>query len=77
MASKQASSRLRKEIKAISEDPAPHIHVSVEESNILEWHYVLEGPKDADMHYKVESETSLGPDGSQGIAFASAFKLAK
>ena len=46
MASKQASSRLRKEIKAIGEDPPPHIHVSVEESNILEWHYVLEGPKE-------------------------------
>mmetsp|Transcript_38126 Transcript_38126/g.79499 ORF Transcript_38126/g.79499 Transcript_38126/m.79499 type:complete len:192 (+) Transcript_38126:61-636(+) len=44
MASKQAISRLRKEIKAIGEDPAPYIHVSVDESNILEWNYVLEGP---------------------------------
>jgi len=45
MASKQALNRLRKELKAISSDPPPHIHVSCDE-NILSWHYVLEGPKD-------------------------------
>mmetsp|Transcript_45316 Transcript_45316/g.117307 ORF Transcript_45316/g.117307 Transcript_45316/m.117307 type:complete len:274 (-) Transcript_45316:19-840(-) len=46
MASKQAASRLRKELKAISADPPPHIHVSCDESNILSWNYLLEGPSD-------------------------------
>ncbi|CAE8594404.1 unnamed protein product, partial [Polarella glacialis] len=46
MASKQATSRLRKEMKVISEDPPPHIHVSVDEGNILNWSYILEGPLD-------------------------------
>jgi ubiquitin-conjugating enzyme E2 J2 len=46
MATKQASSRLRKELKAISADPPPHIHVSCDESNILSWSYLLEGPAD-------------------------------
>eukprot|EP00747_Dinoflagellata_sp_TGD_P169316 gnl/TRDRNA2_/TRDRNA2_198028_c0_seq1.p1 gnl/TRDRNA2_/TRDRNA2_198028_c0~~gnl/TRDRNA2_/TRDRNA2_198028_c0_seq1.p1 ORF type:complete len:189 (+),score=41.32 gnl/TRDRNA2_/TRDRNA2_198028_c0_seq1:134-700(+) len=44
--SKQAQSRLRKELKAISADPPPHIHVYCDESNILSWSYVLEGPPD-------------------------------
>lgn len=46
MASKQALGRLRKELKAICEDPPPHIHVSVDEANVLNWNYLLEGPKD-------------------------------
>jgi len=46
MASKQAVSRLRKELKAISADPPPHIHVSCDEANILSWNYLLEGPSD-------------------------------
>eukprot|EP00401_Gymnodinium_catenatum_P045136 CAMPEP_0117616776 /NCGR_PEP_ID=MMETSP0784-20121206/85237_1 /TAXON_ID=39447 /ORGANISM="" /LENGTH=217 /DNA_ID=CAMNT_0005420569 /DNA_START=90 /DNA_END=743 /DNA_ORIENTATION=+ len=45
MASK-ASSRLRKELKAILSDPPPHIHVSCDESNMLAWSYLLEGPPD-------------------------------
>lgn len=43
---KQALSRLRKELKVISQDPPPNIHVSCDEANILTWHYVLEGPED-------------------------------
>lgn len=46
MASKQAITRLRKELKAINQDPPPHIHVSCDESNILAWSYLLEGPAD-------------------------------
>lgn len=46
MASKQALSRLRKELKAISADPPPNIHVYCDESNILAWSYLLEGPED-------------------------------
>lgn len=46
MASKQAISRLRKELKAITLDPPPNIHVHCDESNILNWNYVLEGPED-------------------------------
>jgi len=46
MASKQALTRLRKELKAIGQDPPPHIHVSCDESNILAWSYLLEGPPD-------------------------------
>jgi ubiquitin-conjugating enzyme E2 J2 len=46
MASKPALSRLRKELKVISADPPPHIHVSCDESNILSWSFLLEGPED-------------------------------
>lgn len=46
MASKQAVSRLRKELKAIMNDPPPHIHVYCDESNILAWSYLLEGPQE-------------------------------
>jgi len=45
-ATKQALSRLRKELKKISADPPPHIHVYCDESNILLWSYLLEGPPD-------------------------------
>lgn len=46
MASKQATARLRKELKAINNDPPPYISVSCDDSNILVWHYLLEGPPD-------------------------------
>lgn len=45
MASKQAISRLRKELLAINKDPPPHIHVHCDEKNILDWSYLLEGPE--------------------------------
>eukprot|EP00930_Biecheleria_cincta_P058676 TRINITY_DN44480_c0_g1_i1.p1 TRINITY_DN44480_c0_g1~~TRINITY_DN44480_c0_g1_i1.p1 ORF type:complete len:266 (+),score=52.12 TRINITY_DN44480_c0_g1_i1:55-852(+) len=46
MASKPAKSRLLKELKVISSDPPPHIHVAVDETNILDWNYLMQGPKD-------------------------------
>jgi len=46
MASKPALSRLRKELKAITADPPPYIHVAVDEANILNWSYLLEGPSE-------------------------------
>eukprot|EP00927_Polykrikos_kofoidii_P082254 TRINITY_DN8124_c0_g1_i2.p1 TRINITY_DN8124_c0_g1~~TRINITY_DN8124_c0_g1_i2.p1 ORF type:complete len:302 (-),score=60.21 TRINITY_DN8124_c0_g1_i2:208-1017(-) len=46
MASKLATNRLRKDLKAILQDPPPHIHVSCDESNVLNWNYLLEGPED-------------------------------
>lgn len=49
MASKQATSRLRRELKAILMDPPPYIHVACDDSNILVWNYLLEGPPET--HY--------------------------
>ncbi|CAJ2504669.1 Uu.00g120630.m01.CDS01 [Anthostomella pinea] len=46
MASKQASKRLAREYKTISENPPPYISAHPSESNILEWHYVITGPED-------------------------------
>jgi len=44
--SRQALNRLRKELKAISADPPPYIHVYCDDSDILSWSYLLEGPPD-------------------------------
>ncbi len=38
--------RLRREWQSIILDPPQHIQVSVNESDMLEWHYLIEGPKD-------------------------------
>ncbi|KAJ3105259.1 Ubiquitin-conjugating enzyme E2 6 [Phlyctochytrium planicorne] len=46
MASKGATVRLRKEYMAIQKSPPPLITARPLESNILEWHYVIEGPSD-------------------------------
>eukprot|EP00929_Paragymnodinium_shiwhaense_P014689 TRINITY_DN122635_c0_g1_i1.p1 TRINITY_DN122635_c0_g1~~TRINITY_DN122635_c0_g1_i1.p1 ORF type:complete len:265 (+),score=54.92 TRINITY_DN122635_c0_g1_i1:87-881(+) len=46
MASKIAANRLRKDLKAISKSPPPYINVACDDSNILHWLYVLEGPED-------------------------------
>jgi ubiquitin-conjugating enzyme E2 J2 len=46
MATRAASKRLTKEYKNISENPPPYITAHPSESNILEWHYILEGPSD-------------------------------
>lgn len=43
-ATKQAAARLRKELKAIEKDPPPYIHIHCDESNILSWSFVIEGP---------------------------------
>ncbi|KAI1348517.1 ubiquitin-conjugating enzyme [Xylaria sp. FL0043] len=50
MASKQASKRLAREYKSISENPPPYISAHPSESNILEWHYIITGPEDTPYH---------------------------
>ena len=59
--------RLRKEYKELQLHPVEHIRASPKESNILEWHYVIEGAKStlkiliycylgcSDANYSVES----------------------
>lgn len=39
--------RLKKEMRDLISDPAPHIRARPNEKNILEFHYVIEGPKDS------------------------------
>ncbi|KAJ1667442.1 Ubiquitin-conjugating enzyme E2 6 [Coemansia sp. RSA 1813] len=46
MASKAAFRRLNKEYLAIQKNPTPFITAKPLETNILEWHYVLNGPPD-------------------------------
>ena len=45
MAAQVATTRLRKELKALMKEPVENIRALPQESNILEWHYVLEGSK--------------------------------
>mmetsp|Transcript_18079 Transcript_18079/g.39727 ORF Transcript_18079/g.39727 Transcript_18079/m.39727 type:complete len:256 (-) Transcript_18079:47-814(-) len=68
MASKQAISRLRKELKSISADPPPHIHVACSDANILNWSYLLEGPAETPYEggwywgrLKIPGEYPFGP----------------
>ncbi|KAF2086592.1 UBC-like protein [Saccharata proteae CBS 121410] len=44
MATPQATKRLTREYKTISQNPPPYIVAHPSENNILEWHYVLTGP---------------------------------
>ncbi|CAR26168.1 hypothetical protein ZYGR_0E01510 [Zygosaccharomyces rouxii] len=44
MATRQAQKRLAKEFKAMTEDPPPYIMARPNESNILDWHYIITGP---------------------------------
>lgn len=44
MATRQAQKRLAKEFKAMSEDSPPFIMARPNESNILDWHYIITGP---------------------------------
>lgn len=44
MATRQAQKRLSKEYKAMAENPPPFIMARPNESNILEWHYIITGP---------------------------------
>ena len=48
MASPLATKRLQRELKALHKNPLTHPKITAQpnESNILEWHYVLEGPAD-------------------------------
>ncbi|KAJ1478354.1 ubiquitin-conjugating enzyme/RWD-like protein [Baffinella frigidus] len=43
---KGALLKLRKELQRIHKEPPSNIQVAVQESNMLEWHYLLEGPDD-------------------------------
>lgn len=45
MASSVCVQRLRKEFKDIQKKPVENIRAAPKDSNILEWHYVIEGPK--------------------------------
>ena len=45
MASSVATQRLRKELKALQKEPVANIRALPHESNVLEWHYVIEGGK--------------------------------
>ena len=40
-----ATSRLRKEYQELKRKPVDNIRAAPKETNILEWHYVIEGPK--------------------------------
>ncbi|GAA6063642.1 hypothetical protein JCM10212_002603 [Sporobolomyces blumeae] len=44
MATKQATKRLQKEHAAFQKSPPPFIWARPNESNILEWHYIMRGP---------------------------------
>ena len=48
MASDLGKSRLKKEYKQLCTNPVENIRACPKESNILEWHYVLQGAKDSD-----------------------------
>ncbi|KAK2070456.1 hypothetical protein P8C59_004946 [Phyllachora maydis] len=50
MASRAAQKRLTREYKSISENPPPYIRAHPAESNILEWHYIIDGPEDTPYH---------------------------
>jgi len=39
--------RLKKEFLKLQKEPVPHIEAVPLEDNILEWHYVITGPKDS------------------------------
>ncbi|CCE65216.1 hypothetical protein TPHA_0K00820 [Tetrapisispora phaffii CBS 4417] len=47
MATKQAHKRLTKEYKMMNENPTPFIMARPNEANILEWHYIINGPPDS------------------------------
>lgn len=44
MATPQAARRLAREYRSMEESPPPYIIARPEEENILEWHYVIQGP---------------------------------
>eukprot|EP01060_Flectonema_neradi_P018335 TRINITY_DN2513_c0_g1_i1.p1 TRINITY_DN2513_c0_g1~~TRINITY_DN2513_c0_g1_i1.p1 ORF type:complete len:268 (+),score=73.67 TRINITY_DN2513_c0_g1_i1:53-856(+) len=46
MAKKEATTRLRKELINFYKDPPPLICVAVNDKNILEWDYLLQGPEE-------------------------------
>jgi len=50
MAAKGAASRLRKELVNLHKDPPPYVRVAVDERDLLQWEYLLEGPPDSPYH---------------------------
>ena len=46
--SKAALTRLRKELINFHKDPPPYLCVAVNEKNMLEWDYLLQGPEGTD-----------------------------
>ena len=44
------SLRLKKDYLKLKRDPIPFIIAEPLSSNIFEWHYVIEGPKDSDYY---------------------------
>ena len=60
MASKAAIARLQKEYKALLKEPVPHIKAHPNPSNMLDWHFIIEGLRGSDYegglyHGKVSS----------------------
>ncbi|SGY74409.1 BQ5605_C005g03362 [Microbotryum silenes-dioicae] len=51
MASKQAAKRLSKEYQSMQKAPPPFVWARPNESNVLEWHYILQGPSDSPGEY--------------------------
>lgn len=47
MSHKSYTARLKQDYIRLKQDPVPYIHAEFLPSNILEWHYVLQGPKDS------------------------------
>ncbi|KAI8332021.1 ubiquitin-conjugating enzyme/RWD-like protein [Chlamydoabsidia padenii] len=50
MATKSAFRRLTKEYMELQKNPPPYIVARPVENNILEWHYVIQGPPDTPYH---------------------------
>jgi len=47
MATAMCRKRLQIELVNLQKNPVEHITAMPHEKNILEWHYVIEGPKDS------------------------------
>jgi len=47
MSQKSYTSRLKQDYIRLKQDPVPYINAEFLPSNILEWHYVIEGPADS------------------------------
>lgn len=45
---KQCINRLQKEYKGLLKEPVPHLTAHPSPTNLLEWHFVLEGSKGSD-----------------------------
>ena len=50
MANFGATKRLKKDYMNLTQDPIPYVLACPLEDNILEWHYVVEGPDDSPYH---------------------------